>query len=73
MRRIQLELRARKDKLTEIPQDFFDNLILVEYINATFYIKFILNIQLIYLKISILIFIAYINHLTNLLKYISIN
>ena len=27
MRRIQLELRACKDKLAEIPQDFFDNLI----------------------------------------------
>ena len=28
MRRIQLELRACKDKLAEMPQDFFDNLIL---------------------------------------------
>ena len=27
MRRIQLELRACKAKLAEIPQDFFDNLI----------------------------------------------
>ena len=27
MQRIQLELRACKDKLAEIPQDFFDNLI----------------------------------------------
>ena len=26
MRRIQLELRACKDKLAEIPQDFFDSL-----------------------------------------------
>ena len=25
MRRIQLELRALKDKIAEIPQDFFDN------------------------------------------------
>ena len=27
MRRVQLELRACKDKLAEIPQDFFDNLL----------------------------------------------
>ena len=30
MRRIQLELRACKDKLAEIPQDFFD----ISYLNV---------------------------------------
>ena len=34
MRRIQLELRACKDKLAEIPQDFFDNLIFTKNIAA---------------------------------------
>ena len=29
MRRIQLELRACKDKVAEIPQDFFDNILYI--------------------------------------------
>ena len=33
---IQLELRACKDKLAEIPQDFFDNLLLL-YVKAHVY------------------------------------
>ena len=36
MRRIQLELRACKDKLAKIPQDFFDNLIVVLCISIVY-------------------------------------
>ena len=44
MRRIQLKLRACKDKFAEIPQDFFDNLLLSNILTTNKTYNFVIEI-----------------------------